>query len=88
MSGEPGAESLDPAAGRRQVPLVREGAGGLVRRPQLLQADVPGLHDLVPGVLFLPRHFADARASDLMVPGPGAESMTSVVKVRIERIEE
>jgi len=50
---------------------------------------VPARHseDLVPGVLFLPRHFADARASDLMVPGPGTESMTSVVKVRIERIE-
>ena len=44
--------------------------------------------DMVPGVVFLPRHFADARASDLMVPGPGTESMTSIVKVRIERAEE
>lgn len=51
---------------------------------------VPARHseDLVPGVLFLPRHFENARASDLMVPGPGTESMTAVVKVRIERIEE
>ena len=44
--------------------------------------------DLVPGVLFLPRHFENVRASDLMVPGPGTESMTAVVKVRVERIEE
>ncbi len=43
--------------------------------------------DLAAGAVFLPRHFTDARASELMVPGPGEESMTSVINVRVERAE-
>ena len=44
--------------------------------------------DLVPGTLFLPRHFTNARASELMVPGPGEESLTAVINVKVERAEE
>lgn len=41
--------------------------------------------DLVPGMLFLPRHFADAPASELMVPDTDGESRTTLINVRVER---
>ena len=41
--------------------------------------------DLVPGVLFLPRHFADAPASELMIPGTDGEPRTTLINVRVER---
>jgi predicted molibdopterin-dependent oxidoreductase YjgC len=48
---------------------------------------VPVLYsdDLAPGVLFLPRHFADAPASELMVPDTDGESRTTLINVRVEK---
>jgi NADH-quinone oxidoreductase chain G len=39
--------------------------------------------DIAPGVLFMPRHFENAPASALMVPGPDGEAETAVVHVRV-----
>jgi NADH-quinone oxidoreductase chain G len=41
--------------------------------------------DLAPGMLFLPRHFADAPASELMVPDANGEPKTALINVRVER---
>jgi predicted molibdopterin-dependent oxidoreductase YjgC len=41
--------------------------------------------DLVPGALFLPRHFAEAGVSELADPGPDEGSSMSVVNVKVER---
>jgi predicted molibdopterin-dependent oxidoreductase YjgC len=41
--------------------------------------------DLIPGALFLARHFADARVSGLMDTGAGEGPSRSVINVKVER---
>jgi NADH-quinone oxidoreductase chain G len=41
--------------------------------------------DLAPGMMFLPRHFPDAPASELMVPDADGEPKTALVNVRVEK---
>jgi NADH-quinone oxidoreductase chain G len=42
--------------------------------------------DLALGVLFMPRHFANAPASALMVPGPDGDAETAVVRVKVVKV--
>ncbi len=42
--------------------------------------------DLALGVLFMPRHFANAPASALMVPGRNRDAETAVVRVKVVKV--
>ncbi len=68
--------------------IANESTARVSSRNGTITVPVRFSEDLVPGALFFPRHFADARVSELMVPGPGEESLTSVINVKIERAEE
>ncbi|UCG39084.1 MAG: NADH-quinone oxidoreductase subunit NuoG [bacterium] len=87
--------SLNQLVGRASLMMNPQTAFGLdlpegstvkvVSQKGQVTAPVEYSDDLVPGVLFMPRHFADAPASELMVPDIQGETQTAVVSVRVEK---